>query len=83
MLSTLIGSIAAICTTLAFLPQVLLTLKTRDTTGVSLVMYSVFSFGVSMWLVYGVILVEWPIIIANVITLALAMTVLTLKIRYG
>ncbi|WP_020405900.1 SemiSWEET transporter [Hahella ganghwensis] len=83
MISTLIGSIAAICTTLAFLPQVLLTLKTKDTSGVSLVMYSIFCFGVVMWLVYGVMLVEWPIIIANIITLALAVTVLTLKLKYG
>ena len=83
MYQTLIGSIAAICTTLAFLPQVMLTLRTRDTSGISLVMYSVFSVGVFMWLLYGVLLTEWPIIIANSVTLTFAVIVLSLKLRYG
>ena len=83
MSTTLIGCIAAICTTLAFLPQVLLTLKTRDTSGISLVMYSIFSFGILLWLIYGILLVAWPIILANFVTLGLAVTVLSLKLKYG
>lgn len=83
MITSLVGAVAAICTTLAFLPQVVLTLKSRDTSGISLVMYLVFSFGVAMWLVYGLILMQWPLIIANFLTLALAAAVLTMKLRYG
>jgi len=83
MFTTFIGTTAAICTTLAFLPQVLLTLKSRDTSGISLVMYGVFSLGVALWLAYGIILMQWPLIIANFVTLILAMMVLTMKLRYG
>ncbi|MCB1734514.1 MAG: SemiSWEET transporter [Gammaproteobacteria bacterium] len=81
--STLIGFAAATLTTLAFLPQVLHTLKSRDTKGLSLAMYGAFSAGVFLWLIYGVMLREWPIIIANGITFLLAMSVLVLKLRHG
>ena len=83
MFTTVIGTTAAICTTLAFLPQVFLTLKTRNTSGISLIMYSIFSFGLAMWTVYGLILVQWPLIIANLVTLILAVMVLTMKLRFG
>lgn len=83
MVITLVGIIAAICTTLAFIPQALLTIKTRNANGISLSMYSVFSFGVGMWLVYGIVQVDWPIILANLVTLGLALSILTMKLRYG
>jgi MtN3 and saliva related transmembrane protein len=46
-------------------------------------MYSVFTIGVALWLVYGILLLSWPLIIANIITLALAATILGLKLRFG
>jgi len=76
----LIGSFAAICTTLAFIPQAIHSYQTRDLSGISLPMYSIFTLGVALWLVYGLLKQDWPIIIANVITLALASMILVLKI---
>ena len=78
----LVGYGAAVLTTLAFIPQTLKSWKTRDLSGVSLSMYSLFTLGVALWLTYGILLGSWPIILANIITLALAGTVLFLKIRH-
>jgi MtN3 and saliva related transmembrane protein len=79
----LIGYAAATLTTLSFLPQAWLTFRTRDVRGVSLGMYSVFTVGVALWLLYGLMMGAWPIVLANAITLALASVILTMKIRYG
>ncbi len=78
-----IGSLAAILTTASFIPQAWLTFRTRDVSGISLGMYSTFTVGVALWLVYGVAIMAWPLIIANVITLSLALTILTMKLRHG
>lgn len=75
-----IGSIAATCTTLAFIPQAVQSYKTRDLSGISLPMYSMFTLGVAMWLVYGLLKQDWPIIIANTITVALSAMILVLKV---
>ena len=80
---SLIGYMAATLTTIAFFPQVLHTLRTRNTQGISLFMYSTFTVGVAMWLAYGLLLHAWPIIISNVITLVLSAIVLVLKLRHG
>jgi len=77
----LVGYIAAILTTTAFVPQAWKSWRTRDLSGVSLPMYSLFTAGVALWLLYGVLLNSWPIIVANVITLALAGLVLVLKVK--
>ena len=78
-----VGSIAAALTTSAFVPQVWQVWRTRHTHDISLGMYAIFSCGVAMWLVYGCLLDSWPIIIANSITLLLAVAVLLMKIRFG
>ena len=78
-----VGSLAAILTTVSFVPQAWHSFKTRDVSGISLGMYSVFTVGVALWLVYGLLLGAWPLIIANSITLALAATILTMKLRFG
>ena len=75
-----IGYAAAVLTTGSFVPQALLTLRTRDTRGISLAMYSAFTAGVALWLLYGIALGEWPIVVANAITLALAGTILLTKL---
>ena len=82
-LADLIGALAACLTTLSFLPQAWLSFKTRDVSGVSLLMYSVFTAGVALWLAYGLLLGSWPMVIANAITLTLALMILTMKLVYG
>jgi MtN3 and saliva related transmembrane protein len=77
-----IGTLAAILTTASFVPQAWHTFRTRDVRGISLGMYSAFTLGVACWLVYGLLLSAWPIVIANCITLALAATILGMKLRY-
>lgn len=81
--SELIGYCAASLTTLSFLPQAWLTFRTRDVRGISLGMYSVFTVGVALWLLYGLLVGAWPIVAANAITLALACVILGMKLRYG
>lgn len=75
-----IGYAAAALTTGSFVPQAILTLRTRDTRGISLAMYGAFTAGVALWLLYGVALGEWPIVVANAVTLALAATILVTKL---
>ena len=82
-LADVVGSLAAILTTVSFFPQAWHSFKTRDVSGVSLGMYSVFTVGVALWLVYGLLLRAWPIVVANLITLGLAMAILAMKLVYG
>lgn len=78
----LIGFVAATLTTASFIPQAWLTFKTKDVSGISLGMYSVFTTGVAAWLVYGLMLGAWPVVVANAVTLALASGILVMKMRY-
>jgi MtN3 and saliva related transmembrane protein len=78
----LIGYLAAFLTTCSFVPQAWLTFKTRDVRGISLGMYTAFTTGVALWLVYGLTLRAWPIVVANAITLALAASILAMKLHY-
>jgi MtN3 and saliva related transmembrane protein len=77
------GFAAAALTTGSFLPQAVMTIRTRNTQGVSLAMYVIFTIGVMLWLVYGIALESWPMILANTVTLILAASILVLKLRYG
>lgn len=77
-----IGYAAAILTTCSLVPQAWLTFRTRDVRGISLGMYGVFTVGVALWLLYGLMLGAWPIVIANAITLSLAGAILLMKLRY-
>ena len=79
----LIGYAAATLTTASFVPQAWLTFKTRDVRGISLGMYSAFTLGIALWLVYGLLMEAWPVVIANVITLALAASILVTRLRFG
>ena len=81
--SELIGYCAAALTTLSFLPQAWHTWRTRDVRGISLGMYSAFTLGVALWLLYGLLLGAWPVVLANAVTLALAAGILGMKLRYG
>ena len=77
-----IGFVAATLTTVAFVPQVWKVWQTRSTQDISLGMYLFFTSGVVMWLLYGVLLGAWPIIIANGITALLAGGVLAMKLSF-
>jgi MtN3 and saliva related transmembrane protein len=79
----LIGYIAATCTTLAFVPQVWLTWKTRQTGGISLGMYAIFTSGVALWLIYGWMIESWPVVIANILTLLLSLSMLLMKFFFS
>ncbi len=76
-----LGYAAACLTTASFVPQAILTLRTRNVAGISLGMYASFTLGIALWLVYGVMLGSWPIIVANTLTLGLAATILIVKLR--
>lgn len=76
-----IGFLAAFLTTASFVPQAVQILRTRQTDGISLIMYAMFTVGIAVWLAYGILLASPSIIVANIITLGLAGTILTLKAR--
>lgn len=78
----LLGYFAASMTTVAFVPQAWKTFRTHDVSGISLRMYSVFTTGVAAWLAYGVLQKDWPIILANAVTLVLAVGVLVMRLRF-
>lgn len=78
-----LGVVAATCTTLSFLPQAMKTIRTRDTSGISLSMYVVFNIGIVFWFGYGIVLNSWPMIVSNAITFVLSATILGLKLKHG
>ena len=77
-----IGYFSAFLTTIAFVPQALHSWKTHDLSGVSLPMYSLFTAGVLGWIIYGLKIGSWPVILANIVTLLLACIVLGLKLKH-
>ena len=78
----LIGYSAALCTTIAFLPQTIKALRERDTKSLSLGMYVIFTTGVFLWGVYGVVKQDWALIGSNAITGLLSLSILITKLRY-
>ena len=79
----IVGFLAALLTTASFAPQAWLTFRSRDVSGISLAMYSAFTVGVALWLAYGVLAGAWPIVLANAVTLGLALAILVMKLVYG
>lgn len=80
---TLIGLIAACLTTVAFTPQVVKAWRTRSTRDISLGMYLVLATGIVMWLIYGLMIDDAPLILANAVTLVFVSIILYCKIRHG
>lgn len=76
------GYVAAAMTTLAFVPQALKTIRSKDTRSISLGMYVVFTVGVGFWLAYGISLGSMPMILSNIVTFALSATILAMKLKY-
>lgn len=75
-----VGYAAASLTTISFVPQVWLVIRSRDVSGISLAMYSAFTLGIVLWLAYGLLIEAWPVVAANAVTLVLVGTILALKI---
>ena len=80
-LAEIIGSLAAFLTTASFLPQAIKVVRTRETEAISLTMYSMFTLGVAMWGVYGLMTMQWSIILANAVTVILAAIILAMKLQ--
>ena len=78
-----LGTVAGLCTTIAFLPQVVKVWRTRSARDISLGMYAILAIGIVFWLVYGWILGIWPVIVANAVTLVLVAVVIAMKLRWG
>lgn len=78
----LLGLVAGTLTTIAFVPQVVKLWRSRSTRDISLGMFVTFSIGVALWLLYGLAIHAWPIVLANAVTLLLALTILILKLRH-
>ncbi|MBA2250708.1 MAG: SemiSWEET transporter [Chitinophagaceae bacterium] len=81
-LITLTGLIAATGTTASFIPQAVKTIRTKNTSGISLSMYSLFAFGTLMWLIYGIASANLPVTLANGVTLVFSLIILFYKIKY-
>jgi MtN3 and saliva related transmembrane protein len=79
----IIGIAAGILTTIAFLPQLIRAIKTKHTKDLSLVTFSLFGVGVFLWLIYGIMLSELPIILANAVTLVFVVLIAVMKIKHG
>jgi len=80
---SVVGSVAAVASTSAYLPQAIRTWRTRHTNDISLTMFSMLVFSTALWLLYGIALHNWPIIGANGVTLVLSTIILYFKLRYG
>jgi MtN3 and saliva related transmembrane protein len=78
-----IGMTGAALTTVCWLPQALKTIRERETRAISLPATSLFTLGMALWLVYGLALIDWPLITSSIVTLALMLVILGLKLRHG
>jgi len=79
----IVSAVAATLTTAAFVPQALHIIRHKETKAISLAMYVAFAAGVAFWLLYGYLIGNWPIMISNAITLALALAIIGMKLKYG
>ena len=80
---TILGLLAACCTTLAFVPQAAKAWRTRSTADISLGMFSLMTFGIVLWLIYGLFRLDIPLIVSNLAAVTLSGTVLYLKLKHG
>ncbi len=80
--NTIVGLLAGFCTTVAFLPQAIKTWRTKSAKDLSLGMYSIFCTGVVLWLIYGILISDLPIILTNMASLTLAFSILYFKLSF-
>ena len=79
----LVSAVAATLTTAAFVPQAMHIIRYKETRAISLFMYVSFATGVALWLVFGAMIGNWPIMLSNAITLMLALAIIAMKLKYG
>jgi MtN3 and saliva related transmembrane protein len=79
----LLGLLAASCTTAAFVPQLVKVWRSRSANDISLGMFSLMTLGIALWLIYGLAILDVPLIVANAITLCLAASILVMKLKHG
>jgi MtN3 and saliva related transmembrane protein len=79
----LVSAVAATLTTAAFVPQALHIIRHKETRAISLFMYVSFAVGVALWLLFGAMIGNWPIMVSNAITLMLALAIIAMKLKYG
>jgi len=79
-LASVVGALATICSTTSFVPQAWKVIRTRDTSAISTGMYAVTVTGFSLWLAYGLLLGQWPLIVTNGVCLALSAFILVMKV---
>ncbi len=77
----IIGYFAALLTTFSFLVQAIQSWRTRDLSGISVGMYSMFTLGVGLWLIYGIVIDSWPLIVTNALTFLFALSILLMKLK--
>jgi MtN3 and saliva related transmembrane protein len=77
----IIGYLAAVLTTFSFLVQAIQSWRTRDLSGISVGMYSMFTLGVALWLIYGIVIESWPLIVTNALTFVFALSILLMKLK--
>ncbi len=78
-----VSALAATLTTAAFVPQALHIIRYKETKAISLMMYVAFAAGVALWMLFGFLIGNWPIMISNAITLCLALAIVVMKLRFG
>jgi MtN3 and saliva related transmembrane protein len=83
LLIDMIGMTGAVLTTVCWLPQAIKIVRSRETRAISLTGTLAFTIGIAFWLVYGLALMDWPLITSNVVTLALMVVIVSLKLRHG
>ena len=79
----LLGLLAAFCTTVAFVPQLVKVWRSRSANDISLGMFLLMTLGIALWLLYGIAILDLPLIVANAITLGLAASILVMKLKHG
>ena len=79
----LVGMTGAVLTTVCWLPQAIKIIRSRETSAISLAGTVAFTVGIAFWLVYGLALVDWPLITSNIVTLAVMLVIVSLKVRHG
>ena len=79
----LVSAVAATLTTAAFVPQAMHIIRYKETRAISLFMYVSFAIGVALWLLFGAMIGNWPIMVSNAVTLMLALAIIAMKLKYG
>ena len=83
LLVEVVGMTGAVLTTVCWVPQAVQIIRSRETRAISLAGTLTFTIGIAFWLIYGLALWDWPLILSNIVTLALASLIVALKLRHG